>query len=226
MSWLTFAAMLLGVMSLGYAFRGKTITQYPSQRGMFVGTGIALLATASWILVHPTSSALSSENLLTILSVVLSALIYGLMISYPFVKKKAGTLLYEVHRVQSRKLSGFATAGLFLVLIIFTIIRADFSREKIAEIVFYFSVICYFASPLFGKVELRVNGILETYSLLRWKDITSYRWVGQDESNLVLDVKRLWRKSAMISLPPDQKESIEAVLKEQLNLSKQWNEAL
>ena len=50
---------------------------------------------------------------------------------------------------------------MFLILIIFTILRADFSHETIAEIVFYVSVIFYFASPLFGKVELRQHGILE-----------------------------------------------------------------
>ena len=145
----------------------------------------------------------------------------GLMVGYPFVKKRAGALLYGVPRAQSRKISGFATAGMFLILIIFTIVQSGFSRETIAELIFYASVVVYFASPLFGKVELRENGILETYSLLRWKDISSYRWVGQDESNLMIIIKGSWRKTATIILPPDQKESIEAVLKQQLSLYKQ-----
>ncbi len=226
MPWLIFAAVIFGIISLVYAFRGKTIAQYPSQRGMFVGVGIALLVSAGWIMVHPTAPAFSSNNVLAMASILLSALIYGLMISYPFIKKSAGTLLYEVRRVQSRKISGFATAGLFLVLIIFTVVRADFSREKIAELVFYVSVIFYFASPLFGKVELRQNGILETYSLFRWKNISSDRWVGQDESNLMLDMKRSWRKTATIILPPDQKEMIEAILKEQLSLSRPQDNGL
>ena len=220
MSWIAFVAVIFGVLSLVYAFRGKTVAQYPSQRGMFTGTGLALLVSASWVLVHPSAAALSLDNVLTILSIVLSALIYGLIISYPFVKRSAGAMLYKVHRLQSRRLSGFATAGLFLVLMIFTIVRKDFSREKIAELVFYTSVIIYFASPLFGKVELRQNGILETYSLLRWKNISSYRWVGHDENNLMMDVKGSWRKTATINLPPDQKESIETILKEQLHLSR------
>ena len=110
---------------------------------------------------------------------------------------------------------------MFLILIVFTIVRTSFSHETIAEIVFYISVVVYFASPVFAKVELRQNGILETYSLLRWKDISSYRWVGQDESNLMIVIKGSWRKTATIILPPDQKDSIEAVLKLQLSLSKQ-----
>ncbi|MGA7159522.1 MAG: DUF5673 domain-containing protein [Bacteroidota bacterium] len=221
MSWLTYASFIFGVLALVYAFRGKTITQYPSQRGMFVGTGLALLGTSIWVLIHPKAAALSTDNALTILSIVLSAIIYGLLLSYPFVRRSAGTLLYGIRRVQSRRISGFVTAGLFLVLIIFTIVRSDFSRETITELVFYFSVICYFASPLFGRVELRENGILEAYSLLRWKNISSYRWIGQDESNLMVDVRRSWRKTATIILPPDQKESIEAILKKQLSLSRQ-----
>jgi hypothetical protein len=221
MSWIPYASVIFGVLSLTYAFRGKTITQYPSQRGMFVGTGLALLANAGWILVHPTAPALNSANLLTILPILLAALMVGLMAGYPFIKKRAGALLYEVPRVQSRKVSGFATAGMFLILIIFTIVRSDFSHETIAELVFYATVVLYFASPLFGKVELRQNGILETYSLLRWKDMSSYRWVGQDESNLAIVIKGSWRKTATIILPPDQKEPIEAVLKQQLSLYKQ-----
>ena len=221
MSWIPYASVIFGVLSLTYAFRGKTITQYPSQRGMFVGTGLALLASAGWILVHPTAPALNSANLLTILPILLAALMVGLMAGYPFIKKRAGALLYEVPRVQSRKVSGFATAGMFLILIIFTIVRSDFSHETIAELVFYVTVVLYFASPLFGKVELRQNGILETYSLLRWKDMSSYRWVGQDESNLAIVIKGLWRKTATIILSPDQKEPIEAILKQQLSLYKQ-----
>ncbi len=219
MQWLTYASIIFGVLSLTYAFRGKTISQYPSQRGMFVGTGLALLASASWIILHPTSPALNSDNLLTILSIFLSVLIVGLMAGYPFVKKRAGALLYGVPRVQSRKISGFATAGMFLILIVFTIVRANFSHETIAELIFYVSVVLYFASPFFGKVELRQNGILETYSLFRWKNMSSYRWVGQDESNLTIAVKGMWRKTVTIILPPGQKESIEAVLKQQLKLT-------
>jgi hypothetical protein len=221
MSWIPYASIIFGVLSLTYAFRGKTIAQYPSQRGMFVGTGLALLASAGWILVQPTAPALNSSNLLTILPILLAALMVGLMAGYPFIKKRAGALLYKVPRVQSRKVSGFATAGMFLILIIFTIVRSDFSHETIAELVFYVTVALYFASPLFGKVELRQNGILETYSLLRWKDMSSYRWVGQDESNLAIVIKGSWRKTATIILPPDQKEPIEAVLKQQLSLYKQ-----
>ncbi len=220
MSWLIFAAIIFGVLSLTYAFRGTTIAQYPSQRGMFLGTGLALLVSAGWIMLYPTAAVLSSDNALMILSSFLSALMCGLMIGYPYVRKKAGSLLYGVPRVQSRKISGFATAGLFLILIIFTIVQADFSRGKIAELVFYLSVVFYFASPLFGKVELRHNGILETYSLIRWKDISSYRWVGQDESSLMMNVKPSWRKNITIIFLPDQKESVEAVLKQQLSISK------
>ena len=94
MPWLTYVSIILGVLSLIYAFRGKTITQYPSQRGMFVGTGLALLACAGWILVHPAPTAFNSDNLLTILSIFLTALMVGLMVGYPFVKKRAGELLY------------------------------------------------------------------------------------------------------------------------------------
>jgi hypothetical protein len=51
--------------------------------------------------------------------------------------------------------------------------------------------------------------------------MSSYRWVGQDESNLAIVIKGSWRKTATIILPPDQKEPIEAVLKQQLSLYKQ-----
>ncbi len=217
MSWLPYLSIIFGVLSLTYAFRGRTVSQFPSQRGMFLGTGLALLATGGWILIHPASPAINSGNLLTGLSIFLTALIAGLMVSYPFMKKRAGELLFAVPRLQSRKISGYATAGMFLVLIIFTVIRTEFTRETIAEIVFYASVVFYFASPLFGRVELRQSGIVESYSLLRWKYISSYRWVGRDGSDLMMTVNGMMRKRVTMFLPPDQKESIDAVLKKQLN---------
>ena len=131
---------------------------------MFAGIGLALLANAGWILVHPSVSILNSASLLTILSIFLTALLVGLMAGYPFIKKRAGTLLYKFPVFKAGNFQDLATAGMFLILMIFTIIRSGFSRDTIAELVFYVSVVFYFASPFFGKVELRQNGILETYS--------------------------------------------------------------
>jgi len=187
---------------------------------MFIGTGLAMLASAAWILLNPVAPVLNSSNLLMVLLIFLTAILAGLMVSYPFIKNRAGALLYDVPRVQNRKISGLATAGMFLLLTIVTIVRTGFSHETIAEIVFYVAVIFYFASPLFGKVELRENGILDTYSLLRWKNISSYRWIGRDESNLMMNLRGSWRKNFTIILPPDQKESIDSILKKQLGLGK------
>jgi hypothetical protein len=218
MSWLTYFALIAGIWTIVYAFRGKTIAQYPSQRGMFIGTGIALLATGGWTLVHPTSTAWNSETLFIVGSILLAALMFGLISSYPFVKKKAGPLLLDaIPRAQSRRISGLTTAGVFAVLAIFAIVRGQFTREATAELIFYISVIIYFASPVFGKVELRQYGILDAYTLIRWSDISSYRWAGEHENNLIVSLKTPWRRNATIILPPGHKESLEPFFKRQLS---------
>ena len=218
MTWLTYFSLIAGIWSLGYAFRGKTMTQYPSQRGMFIGTGIALLATGGGILMHPSSSPLDSDTLFTVASTLLAAVLFGLIASYPFVKKKAGALLHDgIPRAQSKRISGMTTAGMFAILAALTIIQRHFTREACAELIFFVAVILYFASPIFGKVELRQHGILDTYTLFRWNDISSYRWAGERENNLILNFKTSWRRTATISLPPDQRESIESIFKQQIS---------
>jgi hypothetical protein len=209
----------LGIATLAYAYRSKTITQHPSQRGLFIGTGLALLGTAFWFTLQRTTPKFSADNLLTTAMIIFSIPLYALIIASPFARKSGGSLLYEVRRPRSRKFSGFATAALFLILGLMTVIQTGFTRETIAEMVFYVSVVLYFGLPMFGKVELRQEGILESYTLLHWKDITSYRWIGEGESNLSLTIKSVWRKSATIALPPDQKEAVQAILGQRVGVS-------
>lgn len=214
MDWLAISCVLFGIAMLAYAYRSKTIDQHPSQRGLFIGTGLALLGSAGWFMLQRATPKFHADNYLTTLLIIISIPLYGLMIAFPFARKSAGSLLYDVPRPRSRRLSGIATAGLFLILGLGTVIQTGFTGETFVEMVFYVSVVLYFALPLFGKIELRQKGILESYTLLRWKNITSYRWIGETESNLSLTITNSWRKSATISLPPDQKEAIEAILRQ------------
>ena len=217
MNLFAIAGVLLGVVSLVYAFRSKTVDQHPSQRGLFVGTGLALIAVGAVILFEPNLPAPSYDSLLVIPFIVLSVLMVSLLAGYPFAKKAAGTLIYNIPRPMSRKISGMATSLLFFILFAFRLFQEASSVEKTSELVFYLSVIAYFASPLFGKVALCENGILETSTLYRWKSIISYRWTGQDENFLCLGVKSFWRKEATIDLPPDHKNAVDEILKQQIH---------
>jgi hypothetical protein len=115
--------------------------------------------------------------------------------------------------------SGYITAALFVLLIALTFLTTSFSRDVGIEVFFYFGVVLYFALPFFGKVELRGEGIIETYTLYRWTNISSYQWVGQNEGNLLINLKAPWRKATIITLPPNQKDSMDAILKEQIGRS-------
>lgn len=219
MNWLAFIAVLFGIASLAYAFRSRTVEQHPAQRGLFVGTGLALLASGAWVMLQPVTPKLTYDNLLLALLVLLSVLMLGLLLGYPFTKKAAGPLLYGIPRPMSRKVSGTATALLFLILVGFRMAQDDSSIVKDAELIFYILVVAYFASPLFGKVELRQEGILETSTLYRWKTILAYRWTGQDQNFLILSIKSFWRKTAAIDLPLDHKSAVDAILKQQIHQS-------
>jgi hypothetical protein len=199
--------------------RSKLLALQPPLRGLFVGTGLALIAIAGWFIAQQFGLAFGSKNITSILFVFLSIVLYGSMIGFLLLRKFAGPLLFNVRKPLSRKVSGFITAGMFALLIVFTLLRVETSTDKVVEVVFYVAVVLYFASPFFGKVELRQHGIVETYTLFRWKSISSYRWVGPQESNLMIVIKMPWRRSATIVLPPDQKESIDAVLSQQIDHS-------
>jgi hypothetical protein len=138
------------------------------------------------------------------------------MVASVYLRKTAGSLLVDVPRLRSRKVSGYITAALFVLLIALTFLTTSISRDTVIEVFFYFGVVLYFALPFFGKVELREEGIIETYTLYRWTNISSYQWVGQNESNLLINLKAPWRKTTIITLPPNQKESMDGILKDQI----------
>jgi hypothetical protein len=217
MDWLVFAGFLFGAAVLAYASGSKMLALQPPLRGLFVGTGLALVVIAGWLMAQQFGLTFGSKNIASMLFVFLSIVLYGSMIGFLLLRKVAGLLLFNVRRPLSRKVSGFITAGMFALLIVFTLLRAETSTDKVVEVVFYVAVVLYFASPFFGKVELRQHGIVETYALYRWKSISSYRWVGPQESNLMIDIRTPWRKTATVVLPPDQKESIDAVLRRQID---------
>jgi len=216
MDWLTVLGMGAGVAMLMYASRSKTIAKHPSQRGMFVGTGLALLGCAAWIAFQRTAPQFDADKLFTAALIILSVPLYVVMIGAPFARKKGGAVLHDVRRPRSRRYSGYATAALFCFLAVVTVIQTGLNGNTIAQMAFYISVVLYFASPLFGKVELRQEGIVDSYSLLRWKDIVSHQWMGEDECDLILTTKSLWRKNATIVFAPDDKETVELILKEHL----------
>jgi hypothetical protein len=219
MDWLVFGGFLFGAVILAYASRSKLLALQPPLRGLFVGTGLALIAIAGWLMAQQFGLAFGSKNTTSILFVFLSILLFGSMTGFLVLRKLAGPLLFDLRRPLSRKVSGFITAGMFALLIVFTLLRVETSTDKVVEVVFYVGVVLFFASPFFSKVDLRQHGIVELYSLFRWKSISSYRWVGSKESNLTIVIKTPWRKTATIVLPPDQKESVDAVLRQQIDHS-------
>ncbi len=219
MEWLALGGFLFGIVILTYGFRSKTIAFQPSQRGLFIGTGLALIASACWIMLPGLESDLGSKKLVSFLFIFLSILLYGSMIISVYLRKTAGPLLFDVSRPLGRIVSGYITAALFVLLIAFTLLTSSISRDVLIEVFFYFGVVLYFALPFFGKVELRKEGIIETYAFHRWTNISSYQWVGQNETNLLIILKSPWRKTTVITLPPNQKESMDGILKEQIGRS-------
>ncbi len=216
MDWLTILSLFAGAAMLAFASRSKRIAQHPSQRGIIVGMGLALLGSAAWLTFQKTAPQFDADKLFTAGLIVLSIPLYAVMIAAPFVRKRAGAVLYEAQLPQTRRYSGYVTALLFAFLALATIIQTGLTGSTIAQMAFYFSVIIYFSSPLYGKVELRQEGIIESYSLLRWGKIVSRQWIGEDECNLILSTNNAWRKTATLVFPPDEKNAIEAILTEHM----------
>ena len=216
MDWLTVLSLFAGAAMLAYVSRSKAMSRRPSQRGMIIGMGLALLGSAAWLTFEKTAPKFDADKLFTAGLIILSIPLFGLMIAAPFARKKAGAILFEAQIPQSRRYSAYATAALFSFLALATVIQTGLTGSTVSQMAFYLAVILYFASPLFGKVELRQEGIIASYSLLRWKDIVSHQWSGEDECSLTLTTKSAWRKTATLVFPPDEKDAIEAIIKENL----------
>ena len=217
MDWLPYAGIVAGVAILLFAFRNPSVP--PSQRGVFIGTGLASLVIGSWMLLQLYVPGIYSNDLASILFLILSLLLYGSLAAYPFVKKAAGELLMATEKPASRKYSSYATAGLFTVLFAFTITKGDYSREKLTELLFYSSVIVYFGLPLLGKIEFCEKGIVESYTLFRWETMSAFRWDGPRDCTLTIDVTSGLRKSMTLILTPEVKESVTAMFEKRLHRS-------
>ncbi|HTR81963.1 MAG TPA: DUF5673 domain-containing protein [Bacteroidota bacterium] len=216
MEWLAIFAAFLGIAFLFYTSRSKTVSRHPSQRGLFIGTGLALLGVSGWVLIQNANPQFASDDLFDAAAIVLAVPLYWLVISYPFKREKAGNILHAVPKARMRLISGFATAALFIVLMVFTVQGKDSARNKAAEIFFYTGVVVYFASPFFGKIELRENGIIESYTLIPWNAVLSFHWTDDQTGTLVLAIKHPLRKSAMLVVPAAQKGTVDKIFKDRV----------
>jgi len=219
MDWLAVAGIVFGILALWYAARSESVSLHPSQKGMFVGIGFALLGSSAWFTFQKTVPTFNAESLFSVGILILSLPLLGFVLTFPVVRRRSGDLLQSFPRSRVRKYSGLVTASLFLVLLAFRTAQEGVRREMLPEIIFYAAVTLYFASPVFGRIEVRRVGILESYVLFRWQNIASYRWIGQSENDLTLGLKRGWRKIATISFRPEEREIVEQYLHEYTRLA-------
>ena len=212
--WLAIAGIVFGIAALWYAARNESVAQNPSQRGMFVGIGLALLGSTAWFSFQRTMPKFNPDTLFAVGAIVLSVPLYVLILGFPFVRRGAGELLRGFPRFRVRAVSGLATSALFLLLLSFRLLQEGFTKGTIPELLFYLAVILYFGLPVFGKVEVHKEGILESYELYRWPNIASYKWTGLAENDLALTLKRGRKKNATISFRPDETGVVEGYLRE------------
>lgn len=176
MDWLALGGFLFGIVILSYALRSKTIALQPAQRGLLIGTRLALIASACWITLPGLDYGLGSKDILSFLFIFLSILLYGSMVISVYLRKTAGPLLFDVPRPRSRKVSGYITAALFALLIALTFLTTNISRDVVIEVFFTSAsssiLRCLFSEKwnlerkelsrrtpsIVGQIFLRING--------------------------------------------------------------------
>lgn len=67
-----------------------------------------------------------------------------------------------------------------------------------------------FIVPAFGRLQVRENGIMQYWSLLRWHKVASYHW--DEDSTLWVDKKCRLSLRVALSFPPEQKVAVDALL--------------
>lgn len=72
------------------------------------------------------------------------------------------------------------------------------------------SLAAFFLVAAFGRLQVRENGIMQYWTLLKWSKIASYRWT--DDCTLLLTKRRRLSLRVALSVPPEQKQAVDELL--------------
>ncbi len=75
---------------------------------------------------------------------------------------------------------------------------------------FSISFAVFFLVAAFGRLQVRENGIMQYWSLLRWEKIASYCWA--EDSTLLLKQRSRFSLRAALSVPPEQRQAVDEFL--------------
>jgi hypothetical protein len=75
---------------------------------------------------------------------------------------------------------------------------------------FGISMAVFFIVAAFGRLQVRKNGIMQYWSLLRWGKFASYHW--DEDSTLLVDKKCRLSLRVALSFPPEQRVAADALL--------------
>lgn len=71
-------------------------------------------------------------------------------------------------------------------------------------------MVTFFLVAVLGRLQVRENGIVAYWSLLRWKKIASYQWA--EDCTLLITKKRRLSLRVALSVPPEQKDAVDELL--------------
>lgn len=234
MIWALLVIPFLIVLLLIYAINRAMLGQKAAARNLLGGLLLlplfALMVGIFW-LPEPWRNYLS----ITIFTII-SVLFWIQILTWQRRKRQAGYLLWHLGWPLTHRYMLLASTMFFIIAILQTFVfinlvingfSSSFSIEYyLSQIILYWSGAFYCLWTGFSKLELREKGIYFKFGLVKWQQISSYKWEGEKGNILTVWLKQpipLWQTRSW-SIPAALKNPVERVISQNMSNQKPKNQ--
>jgi Ca2+/Na+ antiporter len=223
MFWFISIGILVGgtlVLGIAYRIRRHEVGKRAASRGFLTGIIVLVITiiilTGLYLLPLPLNV---SRWMIVNLALTIALWVYLLIRLRR--KKKAGPVLLDIGRTTLSKL---IPGGLFLLVGIIHFIEAFKPGSKTRMDDFFSGLLFLSVGAVWiflglSRLEIREAGFLSLDRLaLKWEQIKSYKWEGEDNLNLVVRLKKGFMsfRTRSFEIPAHHKEAVEKLLEKHL----------
>lgn len=232
MLWALLIIPIVVALLLGYVISRSMLGQEAATRSLLTGTVLLLV-------VFPLVFALNflpqpwRDHAWLGLSLVFSAIAWTYIVTWPRRKRQAGYLLWNLGRPTTHR-SMLVAGALFLIsAILQTAMFLNSANKKfsdsyttpeyyLSQAFLYWSAAIYFFWAGLSRLELRENGIFFKFGLIRWAEIASHQWEGDNGDTLTVWLKQRipFFQTRSWKIPLAHKAPIDRIISQQLSSGK------
>jgi len=151
------------------------------------------------------------------------ALFIFLFVRFYQQKSQSGDLLLDLGWMLKRHKYWAISWKILILSFAITVVGAFYTASEFdpGELLMVLTIVpgvCIVTFFKASKIQIRENGILTVGGLLRWKNIESFKWQGENSDVMTIRMKKgFWfAREGHLKVPSNQKEEVERILTEHL----------